>query len=79
MHFRHVVGDGHAQPFGVPVHRTCYAMLSLVALRLCSVYCRACSGVIRAFCICGAWRARQRNVVAVLKRMGFATATGRLS
>ena len=33
---------------------------------------RACSGVIRAFCICGACRARWRNVVAVLKRMGFA-------
>ena len=43
-------------------------MLSMVALSLCSAYCRACSGVIRVLCICGAWRSRRRNVVAVLSQ-----------
>ena len=55
-------------------------MLSMVALRLCSVFFFGLSsGDIRASCICGACRARQRNVVAELKRIGVTTATGRFS
>ena len=49
MHVRHVGGDGSCSALWCSGTSTCSAMLSMVALRLCSVNCRACSGVIRAF------------------------------
>ena len=76
MHVRRVGDGGSAQLCGVT--STSFAMLSMVALRLCEVHCRACADDIRALCICGACRARWRNIVAVLKLMGVATAVGAL-